>query len=53
MCFRSVPEASTVRGLVINHSAVSRAISMDTNGGNIIEGNFIGTNRCGFGRFGL
>jgi CSLREA domain-containing protein len=38
---------STVRGLVINHSTVSRAISMDTNGGNIIEGNFIGTNVAG------
>ncbi len=39
--------SSTVRGLVINHSTVSRAISMDTNGGNIVEGNFIGTNVAG------
>ena len=36
--------SSTMRGLVINHGSSSRAISMDTNGGNVIEGNFIGTN---------
>jgi len=34
--------SSTIRGLVINRT--SRAIQMDTNSGNIIEGNFIGTN---------
>ncbi|HEY3026764.1 MAG TPA: Ig-like domain-containing protein, partial [Pyrinomonadaceae bacterium] len=38
--------SSTVRGLVINHGGNS-AISMDTNGNNIIEGNFIGTNAAG------
>src|SRR5207302_6331807 len=36
---------STIRGLVINRCA--RAIGMDTNGGNIIEGNFLGTNVAG------
>jgi len=37
--------SSTVRGLVINRC--SRAITMDTNGGNVIEGNFLGTNVAG------
>src|SRR5688572_13608796 len=37
--------SSTIRGLVINRTA--RAIGMDTNGGNFIEGNFIGTNVAG------
>src|SRR5205807_10367766 len=36
--------SSTVRGLVINRGSALYGISLDTNGGNIIEGNFIGTN---------
>ena len=38
--------SSTVRGLVINHGGNS-GISVDTNGNNVIEGNFIGTNAAG------
>src|SRR2546421_12698839 len=37
--------SSRVRGLVINRC--SRAIELDTNGGNTIEGNFLGTNVAG------
>ena len=37
---------STVRGLVINRFQ-SHGIKIDTNGGNIIQGNFIGTNAAG------
>src|SRR5205807_10664088 len=39
--------SSTVRGLVINRGSALYGISLDTNGGNIIEGNFIGTNVAG------
>src|SRR5207245_592552 len=39
--------SSTVRGLVINRGSALYAISLDTNGGNTIEGNFIGTNVAG------
>src|SRR3989442_14434190 len=39
--------SSTVRGLVINRGSALYGISLDTNGGNTIEGNFIGTNVAG------
>ncbi|PYS73360.1 MAG: hypothetical protein DMF73_06045, partial [Acidobacteria bacterium] len=39
--------SSIVRGLVINRGSALYAISLDTNGGNTIEGNFIGTNVAG------
>src|SRR5437868_1961325 len=39
--------SSTVRGLVINRGSALYGISLDTNGGNTIEGNFIGTNIAG------
>jgi CSLREA domain-containing protein len=43
---------STVKGLVINHfqgtgAGVNGAIELDTSGGNVIEGNFIGTDATG------
>lgn len=38
---------STVRGLVINRFSFGTAISLHTNGTNLIEGNFIGTNVTG------
>jgi CSLREA domain-containing protein len=38
---------STVRGLVINRCSVADGIEIGTNGNNIIEGNFIGTNVAG------
>ena len=37
---------STVRGLVINRFTYS-GLAMDTNGGNTIQGNFLGTNAAG------
>lgn len=37
---------TVVRGLVINRFA-GNAIRLDTNGGNVIEGNYIGTDRTG------
>src|SRR5437667_1889846 len=39
--------SSIVRGLVINRGSALYGISLDTNGGNTIEGNFIGTNVAG------
>jgi CSLREA domain-containing protein len=40
--------SSTVRGLVINRFGIdSHGISLHTNGGNVIEGNFIGTDVTG------
>src|SRR2546430_3043134 len=39
--------SSIVRGLVINRGSALYGISLDTNGGNTIEGNFIGTNIAG------
>src|SRR5438552_446144 len=39
--------SSTVRGLVINRGSAIYGISLDTNGGNTIEGNFIGTDIAG------
>src|SRR5438105_2168429 len=39
--------SSTVRGLVVNRGSALYGISLDTNGGNTIEGNFIGTNIAG------
>jgi VCBS repeat-containing protein len=38
---------STVRGLVINGASSSPAIALITQGSNVIEGNFIGTNPAG------
>ncbi|PYS59606.1 MAG: hypothetical protein DMF74_20870 [Acidobacteria bacterium] len=39
--------SSTVRGLVINHGGGLSGIRLVTNGGNIIDGNFLGTNVTG------
>src|SRR5713226_4048192 len=39
--------SSIVRGLVINRGSALYGISIDTNGGNTIEGNFIGTDIAG------
>ena len=35
---------SIVRGLVINNFSIGNGIEIITNGGNTIEGNFVGTN---------
>jgi len=40
---------TTVRGLVINRFHNGDAIEFQTNGGNVVEGNFLGTNLAGNG----